>query len=408
MAYSPGVADPCLEIKANPELAYAYTSKGNMVAVVSDGSAVLGLGDIGPLAGTPVMEGKSVLFKRFAAIDSIGICLDHVRDANGKTDPKKVIEVTAALEPSFGGINLEDIGAPACFEIEQELIKRMTIPVFHDDQHGTAIICLAAILNALKLAGKTIETAKFVVNGAGAAGISCARMCVLAGARKENMILCDVDGILYRGRTKNMTSQMAEFAAETPARTLADAAKGADVLLGVSAPNCFTKAIVSSLADKSVVLAMANPVPEIMPQDALDAGAFVVGTGRSDFANQVNNVLGFPGLFRGALDVRATIINEEMKMAASMALVSLARQAVPAEIKAYLSDVYPADAAAGVFDGECPLKPSYVIPKPFDPRVVPHVARCVAEAAIKTGVARLTINDLDEYEVKIAAMIADS
>ena len=236
------------EIQANPELVYNYTSKGNMVAVVSDGSAVLGLGDIGPLAGSPVMEGKSVLFKRFAAIDSIGICLDHVRGENGKTDPKKVIDVTAALEPSFGGINLEDIGAPACFEIEQELIKRMNIPVFHDDQHGTAIICVAGIVNALELAGKKIEDAKFVVNGAGAAGISCARMCVLAGARNENIIMCDSKGVIYVDRPAGMTSLQADFATKTGVRTLAEAMVGADIFLGLSVAGCVSKPMVASMA----------------------------------------------------------------------------------------------------------------------------------------------------------------
>ncbi len=405
-AYTPGVAAPCLEIHANPDLVYSYTSKSNMVAVVSDGSAVLGLGDIGPLAGLPVMEGKSVLFKRFAAIDSIGICLDHVRGENGKTDPKKVIDVTAALEPSFGGINLEDIGAPACFEIEQELIKKMNIPVFHDDQHGTAIICGAGILSALSLAGKNPEDVKMVVNGAGAAGISCARMCVKLGIRRENIVMFDINGPLLKSRS-DLTVQMSEFASDREEiKTLADAVKGADVLLGVSAPRCFNGEMIKTMADKSIVFAMANPVPEIMPEEAIEAGAFVVGTGRSDFANQVNNVLGFPGIFRGALDVRATEINEDMKMAASMALVSLARKAVPAEIKEYLSTVYPEDAATGMFEGDCPLKTTYVIPKPFDPRVVPHVARCVAEAAIKTGVARINIEDFDAYEAAVTAAIA--
>jgi malate dehydrogenase (oxaloacetate-decarboxylating)(NADP+) len=282
----------------------------------------------------------------------------------------------------------------------------MDIPVFHDDQHGTAIICVAGIVNALELAEKKIEDAKFVVNGAGAAGISCIRMCVLAGARKENILLCDSRGVFFAGREAGMTSQKADFAVETDARTLEEAIVGADVFLGLSVANCVSKALVASMADKPVVFAMANPNPEIMPQDAVDAGAFVVGTGRSDFSNQVNNVLGFPGIFRGALDVRATGINEEMKMAASMALVSLARKAVPAEIKAYLSTVYAADAATGMFDGECPLKATYVIPKPFDPRVVPHVARSVAEAAIKTGMARITIDDLDAYEAQVAATVA--
>jgi malate dehydrogenase (oxaloacetate-decarboxylating)(NADP+) len=406
MAYSPGVADPCLEIVDDPGRVYEYTAKGNMVAVVSDGSAVLGLGDIGPHAGSPVMEGKAVLFKRFAGIDTIGLCLSGVRNAEGRTDPAKVIETVARLEPSFGGINLEDIGAPACFEIEQTLIRQMEIPVFHDDQHCTAIICLAGVINALELVGKTLETARFVVNGAGAAGISCIELCILAGARPENIVLCDSKGVIYKGRPAGMTTQKERHAADTSARTLAEALQGADVFLGLSVADCVTPEMICSMASDPVVFAMANPVPEIMPQAALDAGAAVVGTGRSDFPNQVNNVLGFPGIFRGALDVRASGINEAMKMAATEALVEVTRQPFPPEVRDYLAGVYPQDAADGMFDGECPVRRTYVIPKPFDPRVVPHVARKVAEAAIQSGTARTVIDDLDAYEKSVAEFIA--
>ncbi|MBN2508962.1 MAG: malate dehydrogenase [Spirochaetales bacterium] len=406
MAYSPGVADPCLEIHAKPENVYDYTAKGNLVAVVSDGTAVLGLGDIGPHAGLPVMEGKSVLFKRFAGIDAIGICLSHVRGKDGRTDPARVIETVERLEPAFGGINLEDIGAPACFEIEEELKKRMPIPVFHDDQHGTAIICTAGILNSLKILGKDVSSVRMVINGAGAAGISCAEMCVRAGIRRENILMCDSKGVIHRGRAEGLSAQKAAFAAETSARTLADALSGADVFLGLSVANCVTREMVASMAKDPVIFAMANPVPEIAPAEAVAAGAAVVGTGRSDFHNQVNNVLGFPGIFRGALDSRASSINEEMKMAAALALADLASREIPAQIKDYLSTAYPKDADNGMFDGACPLSREYVIPKPFDPRVVPHVARAVAEAAVRTGVARAVIDDFNAYEKQVAARIA--
>ncbi|WP_294504086.1 malic enzyme-like NAD(P)-binding protein [uncultured Victivallis sp.] len=402
LAYTPGVAQPCLEIKEKPESVWEYTSRGNLVAVVSDGTAVLGLGNIGPEAGLPVMEGKAVLFKRFADIDSIPLCLGKVFNEKGRSDAAKIIETVERLEPTFGGINLEDIGAPACFEIEQTLKKRMNIPVFHDDQHGTAIISLAAILNALKLTGRKIEECRFVVNGAGAAGISCSRFYVTAGAKRENFILCDSKGVIHKGRT-DLNPEKAEFAADTDARTLADAMKGADIFLGFSAPNCVTAEMVKSMAPSPIIFAMANPVPEIFPDVALAAGAAIVGTGRSDYPNQINNVLGFPGIFRGALDVRARDINEAMKLAASAALAELATEAVPADVKAQLAEAYPDDAKAGMFDGEDgKININCVIPKPFDPRVVPRVARYVAEAAMKSGVARLEIGDLDAYEKSVA------
>lgn len=404
MAYTPGVASPCLAIKDNPEDVWQYTSKGNLVAVVSDGTAVLGLGNIGPAAGLPVMEGKAVLFKRFADIDAVPLCVGGVFKENGRTDAAKLIEFTEKLEPTFGGINLEDIGSPACFEVEQTLKKRMNIPVFHDDQHGTAIISLAALLNALDLVGKKIEDCRFVVSGAGAAGISCSEFYISAGARRENFLMLDSKGVITKDRP-GLTPEKARFAADTDRRTLADALKGADVFLGLSVGNCVTPEMVKSMAPGAVIFAMANPVPEIFPADAWAAGAAVVGTGRTDFPNQINNVLGFPGIFRGALDVRATDITESMKLAASRALAELAREAVPADALEVLKEACPKDYADGMFNGENPLKNTYVIPKPFDIRVVPRVARYVAEAAMKEGVAGVEISDLAAYEKAVAARI---
>ena len=404
MAYTPGVASPCLAIKDNPEDVWQYTSKGNLVAVVSDGTAVLGLGNIGPAAGLPVMEGKAVLFKRFADIDAVPLCVGGGFKENGRTDAAKLIEFTEKLEPTFGGINLEDIGSPACFEVEQTLKKRMNIPVFHDDQHGTAIISLAALLNALDLVGKKIEDCRFVVSGAGAAGISCSEFYISAGARRENFLMLDSKGVITKDRP-GLTPEKARFAADTDRRTLADALKGADVFLGLSVGNCVTPEMVKSMAPGAVIFAMANPVPEIFPADAWAAGAAVVGTGRTDFPNQINNVLGFPGIFRGALDVRATDITESMKLAASRALAELAREAVPADALEVLKEAYPKDYADGMFNGENPLKNTYVIPKPFDIRVVPRVARYVAEAAMKEGVAGVEISDLAAYEKAVAARI---
>ncbi|MHC4871581.1 MAG: malic enzyme-like NAD(P)-binding protein [Planctomycetota bacterium] len=401
MAYTPGVADPCLEIKDNPEKSWEYTARGNTVSVVSDGTAVLGLGNIGPAAGMPVMEGKCVLFKHFADIDAIPLCLDYVFEENGKTDAKKLIETVERLEPTFGGINLEDIGAPACFEIEQTLKKTMSIPVFHDDQHGTAIISLAGIINALKIVDKKIEDCRFVVNGAGAAGIACSEFYISAGAKRENFLMCDSKGVIYKGRDENMPESKALFAAETDARSLADALQGADIFIGLSIGNIVSKEMVEAMADNAVIFAMANPTPEIYPADAIEAGAAVVGTGRTDFPNQVNNVLGFPGIFRGALDTHASDINEEMKIAASRALAEIAVEKIPADIHAVLSKAYPEDAVNGMFDAEMPMSAEYVIPKPFDPRVVPHVARYVAEAAMKSGVANVKIDDLDAYETAV-------
>ena len=404
LAYTPGVAQPCLEIKDAPEKVWDYTVKGNMVAVVSDGTAVLGLGNIGPEAGLPVMEGKAVLFKRFADIDAVPLCISKVFKENGKTDPAKLIAVTECLEPSFGGINLEDIGAPACFEVEQTLKEKMNIPVFHDDQHGTAIISLAAILNATKLLGKKLEDCKFVVNGAGAAGISCSELYITAGAKRENFLMCDSKGVIHADRT-DLSKEKQRFAVKTDKRTLAEALVGADVFLGLSVGNCLTKEMVRTMNANPIIFAMANPTPEFFPTDAFDAGAAVVGTGRTDFPNQINNVLGFPGIFRGALDCRARNVNEEMKLAAAEALCEVASMKVDAETMEDLAKAYPADAANGMFDGDNPLKLSYVIPKPFDPRVVPHVARKVAEAAMKTNMAKLQIEDLDAYEKSVRERI---
>lgn len=401
LAYSPGVAEPCLAIRQDPEQVWLYTSRANSVAVVSDGTAVLGLGDLGAAASLPVMEGKAVLFKRFADIDAYPICLDGLRTEAGRTDAGRLIAVTAALAPTFGGINLEDIAAPACFRIEEELKQCLDIPVFHDDQHGTAIISLAGVRNALELVGKRLETARIVVNGAGAAGIACLDFYLAAGAQAENCTLCDSRGVIYVGREHGMTPQKTRLAADTSARSLADAMVGADVVLGLSVAGVVSAEMVRSMAPDPIIFAMANPLPEIYPDAAAAAGAAVVGTGRSDFPNQVNNVLGFPGIFRGALDVRARDINEAMKVAAAQALSELAHAEIPAPVKAFLTRAYPADAARGVFDGRDPLKPTYVIPKPFDPRVVPRVARRVAEAAMRTGVSRQSIPDTDGYEQEL-------
>lgn len=389
LAYTPGVAVPCLEIQKDPSLAYTYTAKGNLVAVVSNGTAVLGLGNIGSLAGKPVMEGKGVLFKRFADIDVFDIELNT-------EDPKEVIRVCQILEPTFGGINLEDIKAPECFEIEEELKRTMKIPVFHDDQHGTAIISGAALVNALYLVGKKIEDVKIVFSGAGASAISCANHYIRLGAKLENILMCDTKGVLYEGRTEGMNKYKAKFARKTDARTLADAMKGADVFVGLSVANCVTPEMLLSMADRPIVFALANPNPEI-PYDVAKATRddIIMATGRSDYPNQVNNVLGFPFIFRGALDVRATAINDEMKLAATHALAELARMDVPDSVR----------RAYGVETME--FGPEYIIPKPFDPRVLTHVAPAVARAAMETGVAQRRI-DLDAYRDELEKRLGKS
>jgi len=386
LAYTPGVADPCLEIKKNPEDAYAYTAKGNLVAVVSNGTAVLGLGNIGALAGKPVMEGKGVLFKRFADIDVFDIELDS-------EDPDEIIKVVKLLEPTFGGINLEDIKAPECFYIEETLKKALNIPVFHDDQHGTAIITGAGLLNALEIQNKDIDKVRVVLNGAGASGIAITNFYVNLGIKKENITLCDSKGVIYKGREQGMNPYKEKFARDTKARTLADALKGADVFVGVSIANVVSKEMVASMNEKPIIFAMANPNPEITYHDAVSVrNDLIMGTGRSDFPNQVNNVLGFPFIFRGALDVRSTVINEEMKVAAAHALANLAKEDVPdSVIKAY---------------GNKPIKfgRDYVIPKPFDPRVLIHEASAVAKAAMETGVAKIKI-DIEEYRHALEARL---
>ena len=379
LAYSPGVAEPCLAIQQNPEDAYKYTAKGNLVAVVSNGTAVLGLGNLGALAGKPVMEGKGILFKRFADIDVFDIELDT-------EDPDEIIKACQLLEPTFGGINLEDIKAPECFYIEETLKKTMNIPVFHDDQHGTAIISSAALLNALMLVGKKIEEIRIVVNGAGASANSCAKLAIALGVKPNNMIMCDTKGVIYQGRTEGMNPYKELFAADTPFRTLEEAAAGADVLFGLSAKGSFTPEMVASMAPNPIIFAMANPDPEITPEEAHAVrGDVIMATGRSDYPNQVNNVLGFPFIFRGALDVRATCINEEMKLAAVQALARLAREEVPDSVcKAYGNVKFA-------------FGRDYIIPKPFDPRVLLHVAPAIAQAAMETGVARQPITDLAKY-----------
>ena len=379
LAYSPGVAEPCLAIEKNPEDAYKYTAKGNLVAVVSNGTAVLGLGNLGALAGKPVMEGKGILFKRFADIDVFDIELDS-------EDPDEIIRACQMLEPTFGGINLEDIKAPECFYIEEELKKTMKIPVFHDDQHGTAIISSAALLNALELVGKKMEDIRIVVNGAGASANSCAKLAIALGVKPNNMIMCDTKGVIYKGRVEGMNPYKALFAADTPFRTLEEAAKGADVLFGLSVKGAFTADMVRSMAPNPIIFAMSNPDPEITPAEAFAVRSDVImATGRSDYPNQVNNVLGFPFIFRGALDVRASSINEEMKLAAVKALASLAREEVPDSVSKAYGNVKFA------FGRE------YIIPKPFDPRVLLHVAPAVAQAAMDSGVARQPIEDMAKY-----------
>ncbi len=383
LAYSPGVAIPCLEIQKNPEDIYEYTSKGNLVGVISNGSAVLGLGNIGPHASKPVMEGKAILFKRFADIDVFDI------EVNTQ-DPDEFIKTVSLLGPTFGGINIEDIKAPECFYIEESLQKLLDIPVFHDDQHGTAIISGAALLNALELANKRIEEASFVINGAGAAGIACAKHFVHLGAKYENIILCDTKGVIYKGRDKSLNKYKAEFASETDnKRTLKESMVGADVFLGYSAGGIVSKEMVKSMSENPIVFALANPDPEISYEDALSARDDVImATGRSDYPNQVNNVLGFPFIFRGALDIRATAINTEMKVAATHALVKLTREDVPDSVaKAY-----------GVKRFE--FGRDYIIATPFDPRVMVWEASAVAEAGMKSGVARINF-DIDEYRDKL-------
>ncbi|MEO8381847.1 MAG: NADP-dependent malic enzyme [Acidobacteriota bacterium] len=390
LAYTPGVARPCLEIARDPALAYNYTAKGNLVAVITNGTAVLGLGDIGALAGKPVMEGKAVLFKRFADIDVFDIEVDT-------HDTEEFIRCVKLLEPTFGGINLEDIAAPACFEIEERLKAEMKIPVFHDDQHGTAIISAAALVNALEVAGKKIGDVRVVISGAGAAAIACLRLYIRLGLSKENVLLVDRHGVIYQGRADDMTDYKIEYAAATDRRTLADAFRGADVFIGLSAGGIVTQDMVRSMAPDPIVFAMANPTPEIGYEEAVAARADVImATGRSDYPNQVNNVLGFPFIFRGALDCRATTINDEMKLAASRALAQLAKEDVPDSVlRAYGQD-------------RLSFGREYLIPKPFDYRVLLNVPVAVARAAAETGVAQQPIEDYEEYRRRLENMLGRS
>ncbi len=383
MAYSPGVAYPCLEIEKDIQKAYDYTNKGNLVAVISDGTAVLGLGDIGHLSGKPVMEGKCVLFKAFAHVDAVDI------EINTK-DTEAIIATVAAIADSFGGVNLEDIGAPKCFEIEERLKEICNVPIFHDDQHGTAVITTAGLINVLEMSGKKAEDLKVVVIGAGASGIACATMYKALGVK--NITMLDSKGVIHSGRT-DLNKQKAAFAFETADRTPEDAAKGADMILGLSGPDQISKEMVASMAANPIIFACANPIPEIMPDVAKSVrDDLIIGTGRSDFANQVNNVLGFPFIFRGALDVRATKITENMKMAASQALAALAKEPAPDYVaKAHKRD----DMVYG---------PNYIIPSPFDKRLLVWVSSAVAQAAVEDGVAGVKDFDLQAYKAKLQAL----
>jgi len=389
LAYTPGVAEPCRVIHKDPEKVFDYTAKGNLVGVISNGTAVLGLGNIGAAAGKPVMEGKGVLFKRFADIDVFDLELDTM-------DVEELCRTVEILEPTFGGINLEDIKAPECFEIEARLKQSMNIPVFHDDQHGTAIISGAALINAIELNGKDFAKVRIVFNGAGASAQACAKHYITLGAGQENIMMCDSKGVIYKGRTENMNKYKEQFAVETDARTLEDAMQDADVFVGLSVGGVVSQEMVKSMAQEPIIFALANPDPEITYPDAMEARSdLIMGTGRSDYPNQINNVLGFPFIFRGALDVRATAINEEMKVAATHALANLAKQDVPDSVaKAYGVEYFQ-------FGRE------YLIPKPFDPRVLLWEASAVAETAMKTGVARIQL-DIDQYKEELEARLGRS
>jgi len=388
LAYTPGVAYPCLEIEKTPEDVYNYTAKGNLVAVISNGTAVLGLGDIGTMAGKPVMEGKGLLFKIFADVDVFDIEVDE-------KDPRKLIEFCRQIAPTFGGINLEDIKAPECFEVETELKKMLDIPVFHDDQHGTAIISSAGLLNSLEITGKKIEDIKVVVCGAGAAAISCSRLYVSLGVKKKNLVMVDSKGVINKKR-KDLNKYKQEFITERDIDTLAQAVKDSDLFLGLSAANMMTKEMLATMANNPIVFAMANPNPEISFEDAMATrNDLIFATGRSDYPNQINNVLGFPFIFRGALDVRASTINEEMKLAASKALAALTKEPVPISVlKAYNID-------------KLKFGKDYIIPKPLDPRLISCVAPAVAKAAIDSGVAKYPISDWDEYKKSLDRRLSE-
>ena len=387
LAYSPGVAFPCLEIEKNPSDAYRYTNRGNLVGVVSNGTAVLGLGNIGALAGKPVMEGKALLFKIFAGIDAFDIEINE-------EDPDKMVEIVKALEPTFGGINLEDIKAPESFKIEARLKEECEIPIMHDDQHGTAIISGAALINAVEIQGKRLEDIKLVVNGAGAAAISCTRLYIRLGVRRENVIMCDSKGVLRMDRT-DINEQKREFATSADIHTLEEAIVGADVFVGLSVADVLTPTMMMTMADRPVIFALANPNPEINYELAMSTRSdIIMATGRSDYPNQVNNVLGFPYIFRGALDVQSTAINEEMKISATYAIAQLAKEPVPEEVK----KIYPKENL--VFGRD------YILPKAFDSRLLYTVAPAVAKAAMMTGVARSPISDWDKYREYLSTVIS--
>ncbi len=387
LAYSPGVAVPVRTIADDPDAAYDYTAKGNFVGVISNGSAILGLGNLGALASKPVMEGKSVLFKRFADVDAFDLEIDT-------TDPDEFVNAVRYLGPTFGGINLEDIKAPDCFIIEDQLREMMDIPVFHDDQHGTAIIATAGLINALKITGRDLKSFKLVCNGAGASAIACMKLVTVLGVPAQNITLCDSKGVVYRGRDEGMNQWKAAFAADTDARTLADALKGADVFYGLSVKGALTRDMVASMADNPIIFAMANPDPEITPEEVAEVRSdAIMATGRSDYPNQINNVLGFPYIFRGALDVRARSINDEMKIAAAQALADLAREDVPDEVAAAYSGT------------RLKFGRDYLIPVPFDPRLISAVPTAVAKAAIASGVARRDIEDFETYSVQLSARL---
>lgn len=382
LAYTPGVAKPVLAIAENPNDAYKYTSKGNLVAVISNGTAILGLGDRGALASKPVMEGKGILFKRFADIDVFDIELNE-------KNPDKIIEIVKALEPTFGGINLEDIKAPECFKIEKTLIEKCDIPVFHDDQHGTAIICSAALINALEIANIDKKNASIVFNGAGSAGISCAKMFVSLGIPIENIIMCDSKGVITKDRIDSIMEEKKMFATDKNVKTLEEALKGANAFVGLSVADCISENMVKSMAKNPIIFAMANPNPEIQYEKAIAIrDDLIMATGRSDYPNQINNVLGFPYIFRGALDVKSKTISEKMKMAASLALASLAKEKVPEEVK---------KAYGNTFE----YGKNYIVPKPFDPRVIEWVSSAVAKAACEEGLAKEPINDFEKYKLSL-------
>jgi malate dehydrogenase (oxaloacetate-decarboxylating)(NADP+) len=384
LAYSPGVAVPVLAIAKDPDTAYDYTSKGNMVAVITNGTAILGLGDLGPLASKPVMEGKSVLFKRFADVDSIDIEVDE-------KDPKKLIDCVRAIGATFGGINLEDIKAPECFIIESELREKLDIPVFHDDQHGTAIIAAAGLINACEITGRKLSDVKVVISGAGAAGLSVAGLIRHLGVKRDNILICDRKGVIYEGRTEGMDQFKSAFVVKTKKRTLAEAFDGADVFMGLSAKGTVTRDMVKSMARNPMIFPMANPDPEITPEEIKEVrDDAIIATGRSDYPNQINNVLGFPYIFRGALDVRARTINEDMKVAAAQALAQLAREDVPDEVAAAYAGARPS------------FGPEYIIPAPFDPRLIWYIPPFIAQAAMDSGVARKPIDDMQAYRDKLA------